>query len=229
MQKSFLDCLSIMTYFYIDRQHPLILASASARRKELLFQLQIPFLSQESRVAEECPSDNPLQTACLLAERKAKAVGSSIEGSWILGADTIVVVPNGGMDHMVDLPAYTEVVLGKPTDEAEARRMLCQLSGRQHRVITGFCILDPKGRTAHVEAVTSKVDFKALTDSELEAYIATKEPYGKAGGYAIQGIGSFLVRNIFGSYTNIVGLPLYEVITALVSIGAIKSFPLPGN
>lgn len=105
--------------------------------------------------------------------------------------------------------------------------MLRLLSGRAHDVITGFCILNPFGETAHSEAVTTRVYIKELTDQEIDDYVNTNEPLDKAGSYAIQGIGSFLVKGISGSYTNVVGLPLFALIKALVAVGAIERFPLP--
>ena len=116
-------------------------------------------------------------------------------------------------------------MFGKPQDSENARRMLFLLSGREHRVITGFCLLNPSGSVAHFEAVTTLVRIKELTGQEIKAYVSTGEPNGKAGSYAIQGIGSFMVEAISGSYTNVVGLPLCAVIRSLISVGALKRFP----
>jgi septum formation protein len=107
--------------------------------------------------------------------------------------------------------------------------MLTLLSGKEHRVITGICILDPSGKVAHSEAVTTLVRFIKLTERQIKAYIRTGEPYGKAGSYAIQGIGAFMVESITGSYTNVVGLPLSALIQALLTVGALRGFPLPEN
>ena len=104
--------------------------------------------------------------------------------------------------------------------------MLLLLNGKEHRVITGFCVLDPSATVAHSEAVTTLVRFKPLSEQEIEGYIRTGEPFGKAGSYAIQGVGSFMVEAINGSYTNVVGLPLCAVIKALVSAGGLECFPL---
>jgi septum formation protein len=217
-----------MTSFpFIDNLHPLILASASPRRKDLLNQVGLPFRPEASDVPEEDLFDSPQQAACHLAEKKAREVSLKTDDSWILGADTIVAAPNGDYEIKAEEAGPLEKLLGKPGDPAEAERMLRLLSGKGHKVITGFCILEPTGKTAHLETVTSIVHIKHLSDREIEAYIATKEPFGKAGGYAIQGIGSFMVREISGSYTNVVGLPLYELIRALVTVGALKCFPLP--
>jgi septum formation protein len=196
----------------ISAQNPLILASASPRRKRLLAQAGIPFRSVTSRAREEGVQGEPEHISLVLAEKKAVHVCPETGASWILGADTLVTVDSR--------------VLGKPEDGREAREMLLLLSGKEHRVITGFCILDPSEKPAHLEAVTTLVRFKTLSEQEIEGYIRTGEPFGKAGSYAIQGVGSFMVEAINGSYTNVVGLPLCAVIKALVSIGALERFPL---
>lgn len=149
--------------------------------------------------------------ACALSKMKALDVLAASDPSWILGADTVVVVGDR--------------ILGKPEDEADAMDMLGWLSGRAHQVITGFCLSNPAGEIVHSEAVTTEVSFKELSLDEMSAYIATGEPKGKAGGYAIQGVGAFMVETIYGSYTNVVGLPLCEVIKALVRAGALDRFP----
>jgi septum formation protein len=127
-----------------------------------------------------------------------------------LGADTVVVLDS--------------TILGKPVDRADACAMLARLSGQEHRVITGFSISGPRGEH-HTQAVTTRVKFRELTSREVEGYMDTGEPFGKAGSYAIQGIGVFLVESITGSYTNVVGLPLCEVIRALVRLGALETYP----
>jgi len=197
--------------YVISRESPLVLASASPRRKELLSRAGIPFRSVASRVREDDISGDPHRGSILLAEKKARRVSRNEGASWILGADTVVAV-----DHRI---------LGKPKDPAHAARMLSWLEGREHRVITGFCILIPEGGRAHLEAVATRVRFKPLTRDEIDAYIQTGEPFGKAGGYAIQGIGAFMVEGIFGSYTNVVGLPLCALIRSLVSTGALPGYP----
>jgi len=164
-----------------------------------------------SRVREDLLSRDPLTNARLLAEAKASAVIGKSQDSWVLGADTIVVLGR--------------TVLGKPSDEDEAFSMLRQLSGREHRVITGFCLVAPESKRLYSEAVVTRVTFKALTKREILGYVATGEPFGKAGSYGIQGIGAFLVKGITGSYTNVVGLPLCALVKALLATGAIKKFP----
>jgi septum formation protein len=200
-----------MKMAFIDEGNPLILASASPRRKRLLTRMNIPHRVEVSRVREEGGSESPEDLCLNLAMMKAQDVGLREEGSWILGADTIVVIDRN--------------VLGKPEDEEDARRMLSFLGGKEHRVITGFGILDPLKRRVHSECVVTEVRFKPLRKEEISGYIRTREPFGKAGAYAIQGVGSFMVESISGSYTNVVGLPMCALIKALVQCGALKSFP----
>jgi septum formation protein len=104
--------------------------------------------------------------------------------------------------------------------------MLNILSGVEHKVVTGFAILDPSGSVAHVETATTRVKLKKITKEEISAYVATGEPFGKAGSYAIQGMGVFMVERINGSYTNVVGLPLCALIKALAHTGALHRYPL---
>ena len=201
-----------MRFSVINEKYPLILASASPRRKRLLTQMGLPFRSVASNVREKGHSGDPTEISRVLAEKKALQVYSKNKESWILGADTVVAIGHN--------------ILGKPENSDNARQMLTLLSGREHRVITGICILTPSGKVAHSEAVTTRVRFIKLTGQQIEAYISTDEPYGKAGSYAIQGIGSFMVEGISGSYTNVVGLPLCVLIKALLTVGALKHFPL---
>jgi septum formation protein len=196
-----------MSYPVISDHHPLILASASPRRRELLTQMRIPFRVVPGDVDEADTGDGAKEMCQRLAAEKAMQVYSLAGSFWVLGADSIVVISNR--------------ILGKPRDEAEAGEMLFVLGGTEHRVVTGFCILDPSGQIAHSEAVSTVVRFKPLKDMEIEAYIRTGEPFGKAGAYAIQGIGAFMVESISGSYTNVVGLPVCAVIKALIQV-----FPL---
>jgi septum formation protein len=196
----------------INLESPLFLASSSPRRKRLLKQIGLPFRSFSSAVKEELTGREPALNSCLLAEKKARAVFSRSKGNWVLGADTMVVLDDAS--------------LGKPRDKEEACSMLVQLSGREHRVITGFCLVDPEGHPAHSESVITRVKMKALTEQEIRGYVATREPFGKAGSYAIQGLGSFMVESISGSYSNVVGLPLCALVKALLATGALRVFPL---
>ena len=197
----------------VSRKNPLILASLSPRRKDILTQIGIPFQSVGSKMDEAVRKKmKPADFACLMATRKAESVQPAHRRRWILAADTLVVVNNR--------------VFGKPRDARDCRSMLRDLSGKRHRVITGFCILEPDGNKTHREAVSTRVRVKKLSALEIEAYIATGEPFGKAGAYAIQGIGAFMVEGIEGSYTNVVGLPVCEVVRALVACGALRGFPI---
>jgi len=200
-----------MSFSVIHKDYPLILASGSPRRKMLLAQVQLPFQVVPSRVEETETGDVPVKMCERLAHEKAAQVHSLAPGSWILGADTIVVIGDR--------------VLGKPSDETDASTMLRLLGGSEHAVITGFCILDPSGDRIHSEAVTTTVRFKPLDREAIKAYVRTGEPFGKAGAYAIQGVGAFMVESISGSYTNVVGLPVCAVIKALIQSGALIAFP----
>lgn len=201
-----------MNFRTISPDYPLVLASASPRRKRLLTQVGLPFRAIAADVDEnQKGSVDPEAIAPLLAEKKASAVCQGAGAHWTLGADTMVVLD--------------DVILGKPADRDEASSMLSGLAGREHRVITGICILDPHCRPAHLEAVTTLVRMKTLTAREIEAYIDTGEPFGKAGSYAIQGVGAFLIEAISGSYTNVVGLPVCALINSLTALGALENFP----
>jgi septum formation protein len=197
----------------IAKESPLLLASASSRRQRLLEQVGLPFLSLPSNVEERLTGRDPSASTLILAERKARSLPDQPARNWVLGADTIVVLG--------------DMAIGKPRDRQEAMTMLFSLSGKEHKVITGFCLIDPSAKLAHAETVETMVSFKTLTDEEIKAYVATGEPFGKAGGYAIQGIGTFMVEEIRGSYTNVVGLPMCALIKALLAAGALKTFPLP--
>ncbi len=195
----------------IDEIYPLTLASASPRRKQLIDQMGIPCRVIPSLVPEENTQEHPKDLCRHLAVLKAKEVFLREKAGWVLGADTIVVV----MDQ----------VLGKPESPKDAKRMLTLLSGKVHQVMTGFCIINPSGSVAHSESVSTAVCFKPLNQQEVAGYVRTGEPFGKAGAYAIQGVGAFMVESISGSYTNVVGLPMCALIKALVKCGALNSFP----
>ena len=202
-----------MDFKPIGKNNPLILASASPRRKRLLEQINIPFKSIASGIEENNVKGRPSFIAQNLAEKKAKAVSSLFKKKWILGADTIVVMSN--------------IILGKPLNHKDAEKMLNLLNDNKHKVITGFCLLNPIGDVAQTKVITTLVRIKRLAADEIKAYIATGEPFGKAGSYAIQGIGAFMVESISGSYTNVVGLPVCAVIKSLLETGALKEFPIP--
>jgi septum formation protein len=180
----------------------IVLASASPRRSELLESAGIPFSVIPADIPEEpLPGESPTAHVLRLAEEKARAVAGSAGGDLFIGADTVVVCDGE--------------IMGKPVDAADARRMLSALSGRTHEVITGFALYDRERDRLVSDAVSTRVIFKPLTSREIDAYVATGCPFDKAGAYAIQGGAAYMVRGIEGSYTNVVGLPLCEVVEAL--------------
>lgn len=201
-----------MAFQFISDENPLILASASPRRKELLAQVRIPFIVVPGDVYEIGGKGRPCEICTGLAEKKALSVYKPSNKNWILGADTIVVKDG--------------IIMGKPSDAGEAAYMLDSLSDGDHEVITGFSIIDPSGHVAETSCVSTIVKFKALSREEIDAYIKTGEPFGKAGAYAIQGIGAFMIKGISGSYSNVVGLPLFAIIDFLKKLEAIGNFPV---
>lgn len=156
---------------------------------------------------EPIPGEAPADFATRLARDKAVATAARTEGRWFVGADTIVVCAGE--------------IMGKPVDEADAVRMLRKLSGVSHEVITGYAVYDRERDGLLCKAVVTKVVFKPLRDEEISAYVATGCPMDKAGAYAIQGGAAYMVERIDGSYTNVVGLPLCEVVEDLRRIGAL--------
>jgi septum formation protein len=184
----------------------LVLASASPRRLELLAQIGVTPDAVEPAEIDETPlkAELPGPYVLRLAQAKAAAVAPRHTDAFILAADTIV--------------ACGRRILGKPEEEKAARRFLALLSGRRHRVYGGVAVITPDGRIA-TRRVVSQVAFKRLSESEIAAYLATDEWRGKAGGYAIQGRGATLVSWMQGSYSNVVGLPLFEVTQLLSGLG----------
>jgi septum formation protein len=186
----------------------LILASKSARRRYLLKQAGLSFSVIPSGFDESSvPVSDPYNYVKVLAESKAKDISDRYPESWVIGADTIVVIAGQ--------------ILGKPASRSDAREMLKSLSGQTHVVLTGYCICCKAKNRYFSETIRTEVVFKKLTDEEIEWYIHTKEPFDKAGAYAIQGLGTFLVKSVKGSYTNVVGLPVCEVIEILIKEGVI--------
>ena len=181
----------------------IILASKSPRRRYLLKQAGLSFSVVPSNIDEKSIPESPPETYVrMLSEAKADNVSSLYPDKWIIGADTIVL--------------KDDTILGKPGSKAEARSMLKQLSGQTHHVLTGYAICCKTKNRRFSATMKTEVLFKHLTDDEIEWYIHTKEPFDKAGAYAIQGLGTFLVKSINGSYTNVVGLPVCEVIEFLI-------------
>jgi len=180
----------------------LVLASASPRRLELLGQIGIiPDEVAPTGIDETAePGELPPDTARRLAAAKARAVADKFPGCLVLGADTVV--------------ACGRRILPKAADEEAARRCLGLLSGRRHRVLGGVAVIDGAGRL-HDRLITTAVLFKRLSRAEIDAYIASGEWRDKAGAYAIQGRAAAFVRKIAGSYSNVVGLPLFETAALL--------------
>lgn len=186
--------------------HRLVLASASPRRVELLAQVGIvPDDIIPADIDETpAPREQPGPLAKRLAAAKGAAVAAGIADAWVLSADTVV-----GLGRRI---------LEKPDDETEARRFLEMLSGRRHTVFGGIVLTAPDGRISK-RLVTTAVSFKRLETAEIDAYLASGEWQGKAGGYAIQGAAGAFVKGINGSYFNVVGLPLYETLSLLRGSG----------
>ncbi|CAA7616201.1 conserved hypothetical protein [Magnetospirillum sp. SS-4] len=184
----------------------LVLASASPRRLDLLGQIGIVPGRVDPAHVDETPAKGelPAPHARRLAEAKAATVASRHPGCFVLAADTVV--------------ACGRRILPKAEDAATARQCLDLLSGRRHRVHGGVCVLAPDGRRS-LRLVTTVVTFKRLSPGEIEAYVASGEWDGKAGGYAIQGLAARFVRDVSGSYSNIVGLPLFETAAMLDGLG----------
>ena len=186
----------------------LILASKSPRRRYLLEKAGLSFSVIPSDIDETTvPLSPPEVYVRVLSEAKAESIAKKYPEKWVIGADTIVLKDG--------------TVLGKPGSIDEARSMLKQLSGQTHEVFTGYSIVCKAKNRKFSETVQTEVLFKNLTDEEIEWYIHTKEPFDKAGAYAIQGLGTFLVKRINGSYTNVVGLPVCEVIEFLIKEGVV--------
>jgi len=186
----------------------LILASASPRRAELLRLLGVDFDVIPSHLDEtyrngEVPPAHVLR----LSIEKADLIAHLFPEALILGADTVVVIDGK--------------VLGKPKNPEDARHMLEMLSGREHIVYTGFSLIRKEKNLMTSQIVQSSVLFKDIPEDEISWYVNSDEPYDKAGGYAVQGMGAFFIREIRGSYTNVMGLPLSEVVETLKDLGAL--------
>ena len=192
---------------------PVVLASASPRRRGFLHQLGYQFevvtpATEEKVRPGESATDYVLRNA---QEKSADVVGRVAAGAVVIAADTVVVLRGRIME--------------KPRSEADAHDMLRALSGQVHQVITGFCVRGPgRAGTERVRtlAVSTDVEFRELSDEEISAYIGSGEPMDKAGAYAIQGRAAYMIRQIRGSYTNVVGLPLTELVEILAAEFGVK-------
>jgi len=187
----------------------IILASKSPRRKDLLEQVGlnvkiVPSHFDEAAVLIKNPENRVKKLSLLKAENTA----AFYPDHWVLGADTIVVVQDR--------------ILGKPQSKTDAMAMLNTLNNIEHSVFTGFSVINLKKKMIITQSVETKVFFKHLSPREIQWYINTGEPFDKAGAYAIQGIGAFLVKKISGSYSNVVGLPVCEVVDILMKLNIIQ-------
>ena len=190
---------------------PLILASSSSRRQEILSSAGIEFEVIPSEVDESfLQGESPEGQVVRLARMKALKAAEKHRDRWVLAVDTIVVIDGK--------------ILGKPRGRRGAEKMLQMLSGREHRVITGYCLMQASSGKNREGKVITRVRFKPLSPEEIRWYLDTGEPFDKAGGYAIQGKAAFMVKEINGSYTNVVGLPLTEVVEALEELRAVDLF-----
>jgi septum formation protein len=187
---------------------PFILASASPRRKELLRSVGLKLKIIPAHVDETyIDGESPQTHVRRLSSDKATVIADRHPKSLVLGADTIVVIDG--------------LILGKPKNKSQARAMLERLSNRQHIVFTGFTIVSAGSGISKTKVVRSAVRFKKISPEEMDWYVNCDEPYDKAGGYAVQGKGACFIKAIRGSYTNVIGLPLCEVLEELKRIDAV--------
>jgi len=184
----------------------IILASTSPRRKAILKQLGLHFDVVASNYKEKINYNiEPHKLAQKLSQRKAKSVADKHQNAIIIAADTLVVA--------------NKEIIGKPKDVNDAKRILKLLSGKKHRIITGFTIINRQSRKTITKSVETIVYFKKLTEKEIDDYIETGEPLDKGGAYGIQEKGALFVEKIEGDYFNIVGLPVYELAKELKKFG----------
>jgi septum formation protein len=195
--------------FQVNDENAIVLASESTRRVDILRTLGVSFsiippgIDETKRISE-----SPKDYALRIAFEKARKVGNLFPDKWIIGADTIVV--------------HRGRVLGKPKSETDAFEMLKRLRGNWHKVYTGYCVLNISRQIIYQDVAETKVFIKDLTDEEIRKYIKTAEPLDKAGSYAVQGKGGYMVKAIKGSYSNVVGLPISEITDVLLSLGILS-------
>ncbi len=195
--------------FQVKDGASIILASESTRRIDILRTLGISFAIIPPNIDEQRGKDEPpKEFVSRISYEKAHKVGNLFPENWVIGADTVVVLKGK--------------VLGKPKGEKDAYNMLKALQGKWHRVFTGYCVLNISKNIIYRDVVETKVFVKDLTDEEILRYIKTSEPLDKAGSYAVQGKGGYMVKEIKGSYANVVGLPICEVAEALLSLGILS-------
>ena len=195
--------------FQVREGDSIILASESVRRVDILRTLGIPFSIIPPDIDESRKKDEPPKEFVLrISHDKAIKVGNYFPDKWVIGADTVVV--------------YKNRILGKPKNEQEAFIMLRTLAGKWHKVLTGFCVLNVSKKIAYRDAVETRVFMREMLDHEIMRYVSTSEPLDKAGSYAVQGKGGYMVKEIKGSYANVVGLPICEVAEVLLSLGVLS-------
>ena len=185
----------------------IVLASSSPRRVKLLKQLGVPFEVVEPDGVHEEDDGVPEEVVLRNARAKAGHVASKLDEGIVVGADTIVVLG--------------DKIIGKAMNDQEAAEMLGVLQGRAHRVLTGLAVVDASSKRMETDVVETHVTFQPLSEEEIARYVATGEPLGKAGGYAVQGIGAVIVEEVHGCFYNVVGLPLYGLSVLLEKFGVI--------
>jgi septum formation protein len=184
----------------------LILASASPRRKQLLKQLGLQFTTYPSEIEERLtPGLPPQKQVEALSQQKALAVAPQFKNALILAADTMVAVGNK--------------VIGKPTDEADARRMLKNFSGKQHSIVTGFTLLDTQTYKMVTQSTETKIWFREMTDKEVAAFVKREKPLDKAGAYAIHELAAVFIKKIEGDYMGAIGLSVFLLAKELKKFG----------
>ena len=193
---------------WVAQSRGIILASSSPRRKELFELAGLPFQIQIADI-DETPIDNESARDLVqrLALQKAERVAKDNPNSWVIGADTVVAVDG--------------TILGKPADREDAKRMLLSLAGRKHEVLGGVSLVCSSEGASHVWLSVSEVEFYPLSDELVVQYVSTDEPYDKAGGYAIQGVAGQFVKEVSGSYSNIVGLDIAALVQRLYEQGIV--------
>jgi septum formation protein len=194
-----------------NKNFQLVLASQSPRRRQLLEALGLPFRIELPEGDEDHPNTRDIETIIVgNALRKAQSIFSKLKPNEVaLGADTLVVIK--------------DKVLGKPKTVSEAHEMISSLSGTKHQVVTGIALTSSTWGDRCL-AVKSQVEFHKLTEAEISSYIETKEPYDKAGAYAIQGLSALFIKNVEGSYTNVMGLPIEALLQELAKLLKVSPF-----
>lgn len=194
--------LKKMSYFMYNNNESIILASGSPRRKEFLQSLGVSFKIYVASIDELAEIGELAEDFVLrMAKEKAATVGEKFPDSWIISGDTVVCLG--------------KEILGKPTSKENAVELLMQLSGQTHFVRSGFCLWHERKNIVRAQSVVTSVRFTNFSEQVARAYVATGEPMDKAGGYGIQGVGGVLVDSIEGSYSNVVGLPMVELVSVL--------------